>query len=101
MSAANGVQQDMCSLADPGILRNDIDESRITASLPAESQYACRYWVDHLERSGRGIEDRDATYYFLERHLLHWLEAISLINETGLCVRLIARLRLLVKVELS
>ena len=98
MSAPDGLRQDICNLSEPGTRRSEIDESRITASLPPELQYACRYWVDHLERSRRGIEDRDATHRFLETHLLHWLEAMSLIDETGLCVRLVARLQSLVAV---
>ena len=91
----------MCNLLDPGVLRREIDEGTIDRNLPAELQYACRYWVDHLERSQRSIEDGDATHHFLEIHLLHWLEAMSLISETSLCVRLVARLQALVTVELS
>ncbi|KAH8714805.1 putative WD-repeat protein [Phaeosphaeriaceae sp. PMI808] len=96
MSARDGLRQDMCSLSEPGMLRSEMDESRITTRLPPELQYACRYWVDHLERSQRGIEDGDTTHHFLEKHFLHWLEAMSLINETNLCVRLVVRLQTLV-----
>lgn len=98
MSAPHGLRQDICNLSDPGMRRSEMDESRITTSLLPELQYACRYWVDHLERSQRGIEDGDATHRFLEKHFLHWLEAMSLVNETGLCVRLVARLQSLVAV---
>jgi hypothetical protein len=101
MSASNGLRQNMCNLSEQGPLQSEIDESTITASLPPELQYACRYWVDHLERSERSIEDGDATHRFLEKHFLHWLEAMSLINETGLCVRLVVRLQALATVELS
>ncbi|KAK3208224.1 hypothetical protein GRF29_77g3825, partial [Pseudopithomyces chartarum] len=82
MAAPHGLRQDICSLSEPGMRRSEMDESRITASLPPELQYACRYWVDHLERSQGSIEDGDATHRFLETHYLHWLEAMSLINET-------------------
>jgi hypothetical protein len=99
MSASSGLRQDMCNLLNPGVLRTEIDEETVDRNLLPELQYACRYWVDHLERSGRSIEDRDVTHRFLERHLLHWLEAMSLINETSLCVRLVARLQGLAKVQ--
>ncbi|KAJ6284330.1 hypothetical protein J3E71DRAFT_377930 [Bipolaris maydis] len=95
MSTPGGLQQDICNLSDPGVLRSEIDEETVYRNLPPELQYACRYWVDHLERSGRSIEDGDATHHFLEKHLLHWLEAMSLLNETSLCVRLLARLQAL------
>lgn len=98
MSASSGLRQDMCNLLYPGVLRTEIDEETVDRNLLPELQYACRYWVDHLERSGCSIEDGDATHRFLETHLLHWLEAMSLINETSLCVRLVARLQTLAKV---
>jgi hypothetical protein len=101
MSAPSGLRQDMCNLSDPGVLRREIDKTTINRNLPPELQYACRYWVHHLECSGRSIEDRDAMHCFLEKHLLHWLEAMSLLNETSLCVRLLARLQALATVEHS
>jgi hypothetical protein len=99
MTAPSGLRQDMCNLLYPGVLRTEIDEETINRNLLPELQYACRYWVDHLERSGCSIEDGDVTHRFLETHLLHWLEAMSLINETSLCVRLVARLQGLAKVQ--
>jgi hypothetical protein len=98
LMSTSSLRQDMCNLSDPGGLRRNIDEDTIEHNLQPELQYACRYWVDHLERSGRGIEDGDATHHFLERHLLHWLEAMSLVNETSRCVRLVARLQALATV---
>ncbi|KAJ6192367.1 platelet-activating factor acetylhydrolase IB subunit alpha [Bipolaris maydis] len=95
MSAPSGLRQDMCNLLDPGVLQRGIDKETVYRNLPPELRYACRYWVDHLERSGRSIEDGDATHHFLEKHLLHWLEAMSLLDETSLCVRLLARLQAL------
>jgi hypothetical protein len=90
MAVTSGLRQDMCNLSGTGVLRRDIDEGIVNSNLPPELQYACRYWVDHLERSGRSIRDKNTTHRFLEKHLLHWLEAMSLINETSLCVRLLA-----------
>jgi hypothetical protein len=64
-------------------------------------QYACRYWVEHLERSQQSIADGDASHVFLQTHLLHWLEVMGLIGETSQCVRLLARLQTLVGVRNS
>ncbi|KAH7348074.1 vegetative incompatibility protein HET-E-1 [Pyrenochaeta sp. MPI-SDFR-AT-0127] len=93
MSAPNGLRQDICGISKPGILRREIDEVTIASKLPPELQYACRYWVDHLEHSQRKIEDGDETHLFLQKHLLHWLEAMSLIKEASQCVHLVAKLR--------
>jgi hypothetical protein len=101
MSATGGLRQDMCSLSQLGTLRSDIREEVVASSLPPELQYACRYWVEHVEHVKHGqqrIVDEDAVYVFLQTHLLHWLEAMSLMGETGRCVRLLARLQTLVAV---
>jgi hypothetical protein len=99
MSSPNGLQQNMCKLLNPGTLRSDIDEQKIAIRLPPELQYACRYWVHHLEQSGRHIHDGDPTYLFLQGHLLHWLEAMSLIGEAYKCIHMINRLQALTEVR--
>jgi hypothetical protein len=101
MSAPNGLRQDICNMSGPGVLRSDIDEGTISSSLPPELQYACRYWVEHLVRSQHSITDGDAVHVFLQRHLLHWLEAMSLVGETGQCVHLLARLQAITTVKVS
>jgi hypothetical protein len=83
MSAPSGLQQDMYNHSDPRVLRREIDKGTIDRNLPPELQYACRYWVGQLERSEHSIEDGDATHLFLEKHLPHWLEAMSLVSETS------------------
>jgi hypothetical protein len=101
MSAPGGLRQDMCSLLKPGTLRSEVKEERVARSLPPELQYACRYWVEHVERSQQSIADGDAVHVFLQTHLLHWLEVMSLIGETSQCVRLLARLQALVAVRVG
>ncbi|KAF2624116.1 hypothetical protein BU25DRAFT_348524 [Macroventuria anomochaeta] len=96
MSGPSGLRQDMCSFLKPGTLRSEIGEETVASSLPPELQYACRYWVEHLMRSQQSIAEGDAVHIFLQTHLLHWLEAMSLIGETSQCVRLLARLQALV-----
>jgi hypothetical protein len=51
MSAPSGLREDMCSLLKPGTLRSEVEEETVGSSLPPELQYACCYWVEHLERS--------------------------------------------------
>jgi hypothetical protein len=98
MSAPDGLRQDICGLSQPGALRSEIGEETVASSLPPELQYACRYWVEHVERSQQSIFDGDAVHVFLQTHLLHWLEAMSLMEETEQCVRLLARLQALIAV---
>ncbi|KAF3931102.1 hypothetical protein ABW20_dc0107343 [Dactylellina cionopaga] len=80
MSGSSGLRMDMCNLHQPGRLRSEIDGSVISKCFPAEFQYACRYWVYHLKRGRQCPIDNDQTHTFLQKHLLHWLEAASLLN---------------------
>ncbi|KAF2204665.1 hypothetical protein GQ43DRAFT_446576 [Delitschia confertaspora ATCC 74209] len=93
MSKPSGLRQNMCSLSGLGTLRSEIDESTVTNSLPPGLQYACRYWVDHLEQDWKHINEGDTMYILLQTHFLHWLEAISLIRETNKCVHILERLQ--------
>ncbi|PZC90297.1 hypothetical protein A1F95_09650 [Pyrenophora tritici-repentis] len=95
MSGPSGLHQDMCSLSGPGVLRSEIDEQTVTSSLPPDLQYACRYWVDHLKQGQEDIVNRDTTHLFLQKHLLHWFEAMSLIRESNRCVDLLDSLQAL------
>ncbi|EGX44903.1 hypothetical protein AOL_s00173g4 [Orbilia oligospora ATCC 24927] len=81
ISSSKGIKKDICGLKLPGTFRSDISNELIEQDLPPELQYACRYWGYHLKRSGNYISDHDQTHMFLEQHLLHWLEATSLLGD--------------------
>ncbi|KAF1959379.1 hypothetical protein CC80DRAFT_524019 [Byssothecium circinans] len=95
MSGPDGLHQDMWNLLGPGIMRSQIDEGTITGHLSPELQYACRYWVSHLKQSQQKIADGDATHLFLQKHLLHWFEAMSLMRELSRYVHLLTTLQAL------
>jgi hypothetical protein len=101
MSGLSGLRQDMCSLVDPGVLRSEVDDRTVTSSLSPELQYACRYWTSHLIQSKEHIIDKDTTHIFLQKHLLHWLEAMSLMRESSRCVHLLDSLQALTGVRSS
>jgi hypothetical protein len=77
------LQQDICNLGAPGTLLQDIASSQVEQYLLPELQYACLYWVHHLLKSGWGVCDNDITHQFLKVHLLHWLEALSIIGKVS------------------
>ncbi|KAF1940388.1 hypothetical protein EJ02DRAFT_445539 [Clathrospora elynae] len=101
MSTSSRLRQDMCRLSGLGVLRSEIDEGLVASSLPPELQYACRYWVSHLKQSRQKIIDGDKTHVFLQKHFLHWIEAISLMRESNRCVYLIDTLQALVGIYCS
>ena len=95
------LKENVCSLGFSGMLRRDINIRDIDKCLPADIQYSCRYWVHHLEQSGRHISDEDAVDAFLREHFLHWLEALSLMGKISDCISLIDILRSLADVSYS
>jgi hypothetical protein len=99
MSGSSGLHQDMCNFSAPGVLRDEIDEATVAASLSPDLQYACRYWITHLEHSKQTIVNGDTTQLFLQKHLLHWLEAMSLMREFKTCDRLLDKLQMLAAVR--
>jgi hypothetical protein len=75
------LKQDICGVNAPGILAADIESSRVEECLPLQVQYACLYWIQHLQKSGRQLHDDDQVHQFLQEHLLHWLEALAWIGK--------------------
>jgi hypothetical protein len=87
------LRQDMCGLTDPGTFVSTIAEQRINESLPADLQYACRFWPYHLQKAGASISDHDDAHKFLLNHFLHWLEALSLIKRLKEGLRMVQMLQ--------
>ncbi|EPS45511.1 hypothetical protein H072_513 [Dactylellina haptotyla CBS 200.50] len=92
MSSPTGLVENMCGLKSPGVSREDVEKSVIEKCLPAELQYACRYWVHHLVHSDSPISDNGQVHNFLQKYLLRWLEAMSLLDEIGKMIGTVASL---------
>ncbi|ORY68637.1 uncharacterized protein BCR38DRAFT_482140 [Pseudomassariella vexata] len=95
------LRRDICGLQAPGMCRSSINLQRINHSLPPEVQYACRYWSYHLQEAGVQILDTDEVYNFLNDHLLHWLEALSLMGRASESLGKIKVLQTLVQLNAS
>jgi hypothetical protein len=80
---SGNLKRDICDLRAPGSQASKVDGRRIKQSLPADLQYACQYWVQHLQRSEARLYDNGQVHVFLREHLLHWFEALSLMRKTS------------------
>lgn len=74
---STALKQDICGVDSPGALATNIEASRLEQCLPPEVQYACLYWVQHLQKSGIQLQDNDQVHQFLREHVLYWLEALG------------------------
>lgn len=93
MNSREGLRRNPCNLESPGVIRSQIENQRIDECLAPELQYACRYWVEHLERSKNALCYQDRVHTFLRKHLLHWLESMSLMGRMTEAVGMITSLR--------
>ncbi|TDZ38453.1 Vegetative incompatibility protein HET-E-1 [Colletotrichum spinosum] len=81
MTAGEGrdfyLKKDICSLDDPGIRCEDVDEEVVRSSIPRHLEYACLYWFHHLRNSQKPTDNETKILRFLKSHYIHWLEAMS------------------------
>lgn len=95
------LKRDICGLRAPGALCSYVQGDQIEQCLPAEVQYACRYWMQHLERSDASLFDNRQVDMFLRQQLLCWLEALSLLGRTSEGILAITSLESLLMVSNS
>ncbi|KAI0446385.1 vegetative incompatibility protein HET-E-1 [Xylaria telfairii] len=93
LSTSEILKKDICNLCAPAVSLSQVDRQAINRYLPSEVQYACRYWVHHLESSGTSIQDYDQVYVFLHTHFLHWLEALCLLGSIHSSLGMLKTLR--------
>ncbi|KAF4631213.1 hypothetical protein G7Y89_g6927 [Cudoniella acicularis] len=89
---STSLKQDICDLSASGMLATDVESSRVEQCLPPELQYACLYWIQHLQRSCAQLCDNDQVHQFLKEHLLHWLEALGWMGKVSEGIHAIASL---------
>lgn len=83
------LKKNICDFKPPGIGLSDVDTCRIEAHIPFHAQYACLYWVDHLQEASPTTQETlllragCQVYGFLQRHLLHWLEALGFMSKVS------------------
>ena len=75
------LKRNICYLKTPGTLRSQIENTIVDRYLPPHIQYACQYWVSHLQKGSPNLHNSTQVYEFLQDHFLHWLEALSLIGK--------------------
>jgi hypothetical protein len=80
------LQEDICDIRDPSLFNAEVTdlEQRLEKFAPPQLRYACRFWHIHLELAGTvsaGVTVASHLEEFCKKHLLHWLELLSLLNE--------------------
>ncbi|KAG6979752.1 Vegetative incompatibility protein HET-E-1 [Fusarium oxysporum f. sp. conglutinans] len=82
----DALHENICGLSFPGMRRSTVDSSRLEERISPELQYACMYWVYHQIEGDSNPTESDEVHDFLTAHLLHWLEALSLLGRASECL---------------
>jgi hypothetical protein len=93
MSGPQGLRRNLCHLPEPGEWLRDSVRQQIAELLSPALSYACRYWVEHLVLGKLVAHDSSSVYAFLQQHLLHWLEAMSLLRVATAVPKMLETLR--------
>ncbi|KAJ7208224.1 hypothetical protein GGX14DRAFT_566949 [Mycena pura] len=81
----------MCGLENSHLLNHEIPDlpDRIERSLSPELRYASSYWSDHLREGETDDKIIEELGGFVQAHLLHWLEILSLRGHMNLARRML------------
>ena len=105
LSLNHTLKRDICDLRIPGSLMEEVGSDVVNSHISKQTQYACRYWVEHLNRLSPayyvavGLHDNGKIHIFLQKHLLHWLETLSLMKHTSEAILMITTLENMLEVR--
>jgi hypothetical protein len=97
------LHMDMCRLTVPGALLKE-RMSDISLDHIIGIRYACCHWVDHLGRVDNVqlrqayLVDGGEIHLFLQKYLLYWFEALSLLGQMSAGVLMVKQLQSLIDV---
>jgi hypothetical protein len=99
-----GLGKNMCSIVDASVPNAEVPDIKQTLATvaPYELRYAAKYWYAHL--TAALVSNADISEFleylddFCSKHLLHWLELMSLLNEVVALQRDLIGLVILMKV---
>jgi hypothetical protein len=96
------LRRDIFNIQFPGVPAKDVKSP--SPNPLAAAEYACVYWVDHLQNSERNesyelsLNERGNVDKFLQQKYLHWLEALSILGSVSNGIQAIQKLLMLIEV---
>jgi hypothetical protein len=81
----NTLQENICGLTLPHPITQE--------TLPEAVSYACKFWIEHICLITDATDD--IVHHmgrFLGQHLLHWMEALAILNCHGHTIRSLQKL---------
>jgi ABC-type dipeptide/oligopeptide/nickel transport system ATPase subunit len=80
------LKQDICEIGNPSLLNSEVQDlaDRRKRLISEELRYACIYWTSHLVCAQTAADFDELAHEltnFCTHHLLHWIEALSIVHE--------------------
>ena len=99
---SNNLRRNIAGFDAPDASPDDLEHGSLDRVIPKAVQYACLYWLTHLEQGSHRHMVRECLVdYFLRRHFLNWLEALSLLSKLSDSFSMISSLESLLEVRHS
>jgi hypothetical protein len=79
-----GLRKDICEIRDSSLFNTEVTDldQRLDFYVPPQLRYTCRFWHVHFELAGTvSVGVASHLEEFCKKHLLHWLELLSLLGE--------------------
>jgi hypothetical protein len=64
------LKKDIYKMHTPGSQTSQVESDHLQKYLPPEVQYACLYWIQHLQKGDAQVCDGEEAHQFLQAHLL-------------------------------
>ncbi|KAK4064160.1 uncharacterized protein Triagg1_9139 [Trichoderma aggressivum f. europaeum] len=77
---ATELRKNIYSIREPGKRIKDISKSGVDSHVSQVLQYACKYWIHHLEESDVNPREHSGTLEFFQTRFLFWIEVLTLIG---------------------
>lgn len=96
------LRRDIYNIKFPGFSIKDVRQP--SPNPLAAAEYACVYWVDHLQGSKQNesndlsLDEKSHVDAFLQQKYIHWLEALSILGGVSNGIQAMQKLEILIQV---
>jgi hypothetical protein len=82
------LRQNICKIGDSSMLNSEVPDlkARLEAEVSLDLQYSCFHWASHLSLTPPRTSPLKTLTSFCFKHLLHWLEVLSLLGRLDLAL---------------
>jgi hypothetical protein len=98
---------DICGIRNPSLFNSEVSDmqARISQHISAALRYSCRFcfvhWLEHIRLAGPQSQVPSGLNEFCNKHLLHWIESLSLTETLDDVRRVMYSLLAAIKVGLT